>query len=738
MSSPMASDPQSEPPISRVAAVDDAIEAWSVFEEFFVLSYRAAQGLPVIVTELGTRAADILGTPPDTVADEPGGFARLLHPDDRDRVLAEHRDAAARGEPLVSEYRMVGQDGTVLWIYDYAVPVVDAAGRATLYGHCLDVSPREETEARPGDAEERLRSTVANIPAAVYRCACDAIGTIQFLSGQIEDLVGYPASDFIENKVRSYDSIVHPDDLPYVVAEVSDALERGSGYSLEYRVLHLNGEQRWVAEHGRPVFGPDGRPEWTAGIILDVTRQKAAKGSRDLFERQIRRQTLHDWLTGLPNRVLFRENLARAISEAPDSDAELAVLVMNLDRFKEVNDTLGRETGDRLLQEVGHRLKTVLREGDSIARLGRDEFAVLVPGAGRPQALEVVHRVRGAMEPTIDLEGLALNVEVSIGIACWPRDGLDADALLSCADTAVYVAKDSTLAYAFYDASVDTRAATRLALLGELRRAIDEHELVLHYQPKVAVRGGRVVGVEALVRWQDPVRGLVMPEEFIPVARETSLIRALTRSVLEEAARQWRAWAEEGRHLPIAVNLSMRDVTDPALPGEIAALLGKWRMPAAMLKLEVTESAVSADPARTEDVLERLGAMGLRLSLDDFGTGYCSLAALQRLPIDEIKIDRSFVSAAIAREQDEAIVRATIELAHNLGLEVVAEGVEKRAVMERLAELGCDLAQGYYLSRPVPPEELTIWLDKHPGSGTPATKKRKFREEPVSEKLASA
>ncbi|MGA3217258.1 MAG: EAL domain-containing protein [Acidimicrobiales bacterium] len=737
MSSPTAADPPSDPP-APPALVDEAIEAWSAFEEYYVLSYRAAQGIPVLVTELSIRSAGVLGISPDAVVNDPGGFARLLHPDDRDRVLAEHWDAVTAGGPFVSQYRIVAHDGTTLWIYDAAVPVVNAGGRTTLYGHCLDVTPREVTKAPEGVEQGQLSATVANIPAAVYRCACDATGTIEFLSGQIEELVGYPASDFIGGRVRSYDSIVHPEDLPYVVAEVSDALERGSPYSLEYRVMHVSGEPRWVAEHGRPVFGPDGRPQWTAGVILDITRQKAAKGSRELFERQMRRQAHHDWLTGLPNRVLFRESLAHAISEAPDSDSELAVFVLSLDRFKQVNDTLGREIGDRVLQEVGRRLKDVLREGDSIARLDGDEFAVVVPEAGRPETLEVVHRVRGVIEPSIELDGLALDLEVSIGIACWPRDGLDADSLLRCADTAMYVAKDSNLSYAFYDASVDTRAAARFALMGELRRAVDEHELVLYYQPKIAVRGGAVVGLEALVRWQDPSRGLVMPDEFIPVASETSLIRSVTRCVLEEAARQWRAWADEGRHLPIAVNISMRDLLDPAFPGEVAALLGKWRMPATMLKLEVSESSISAEPARSEDVLARLGAMGLRLSVDDFGTGSSSLAALKRLPIDEIKIDQSFVSATVVREEDETIVRSTVALAHNLGLEVVAEGVEKRAVMERLAEFGCDFAQGFYLSRPVPPEELAIWLDKYPASGGPATKKRKFREEPAGAKLASA
>ncbi|MGA2527641.1 MAG: EAL domain-containing protein [Acidimicrobiales bacterium] len=733
----MDSGSQPEPPPGRVAAVNDAVEAWSALEQFFVLSYRATQGVPILVTELSIHSAAVLGVSPETIASDPGGFARLVHPDDRDRVLAEHWDAAARGEALLSEYRMVGRNGSVLWIYDEAAPIVGASGKSTLHGHCLDVTPRRRTEPRPSGIEEYLHSAVAGIPGAIYRCACDATGTIEFMSDQIEDLVGYPASDFIGNKVRSYDSIVHPEDLPYMISEVNDALERGSPYSLEYRVIHLSGEARWVTERGRPVLGLDGKPQWTAGVILDLTRQKAAEASRELLERQVRHHSLHDSLTGLTNEAYFRDSLAHAISEAREAESELVVFVMNLDRFKEVNDTLGREIGDRLLQEVGSRFHHCLRGDDSIARLAGDEFAVLVTGAGRAEALEVVHRLREALEPAVAIEGLDLEIEVSVGIACCPRDGADVDSLLRSADTAMRVAKDAKLGYAFFDVSVDTRAAERLALVGELRRAIDEHELVLHYQPKIAVQSGRIVGVEALVRWQDSGRGLVMPDEFIPVVSGTSLIRALTQRVLEEAARQWRAWSDAGLSLPISVNLSQRDLLDPGFPGEIAALLGKWRMPAKMLKLEVAERAISDDPARTEDVLERLGAMGLCLSVDDYGTGGSSIASLKSLPIDEIKIDRTFVSAMVAREEDEAIVRAVIELAHNLGLGVVAEGVEKRAVMERLAQFGCDFAQGYYVSRPVPPDELVVWLEQNPAVGAPELRKRKFRED-SRETLASA
>ncbi|MGA2804003.1 MAG: EAL domain-containing protein [Acidimicrobiales bacterium] len=734
----MAPGPPFEQPTARAAVVTDAIEAWSVFEQFFVLSYRSAPGIPVLINDLSIRSGTVLGIAPDSVLNDSELFSRLLHPDDRDRVLNEHWEAAANAEPFVSEYRMVSQDGTILWVYDRAVPVTDASGATTLYGSCLDITPRERTETGTMGTDERLRSVVANIPGAVYRCACDEAWTVEYLSDQIQDLVGYPASDFVGSGVRTYDSIVHPDDLACVVEEVSDALERSCSYSLEYRLIHVSGEIRWVAEHGRPVLGPDGRKQRTVGVILDITRQKAAEKSREIVERRLRNQALHDSLTGLANRTLFRASVVRAISEAERNGSELAVFVMDLDGFKEVNDALGHVSGDRVLKEVAHRLQEALRESDAIARFGSDEFAVLVTQARRAQVLEVVRRVRGAVEQSIDLEGLPVNLGVSIGISAFPRDGADVDTLLRCADTAMYLAKDTDLGYAFYDASVDTRAATHLGLIGDLRHAIEDQELVLHYQPKIAVRSGQVVGVEALVRWHHPARGLMMPSEFVPVAKETSLIKELTLHVIDEAGRQWRAWADEGRRLPIAVNLSLRDLVDPGFPGEVAALIGKWRMPATMLKLEVTESAVVEDPKRTEDVLERLGAMGLRFSVDDFGTGYFSLAYLKRLPIDEIKIDRSFVAAMTVHEEDEVIVRSTIDLGHSLGLSVVAEGVETRSVMERLAPFGCDVAQGYYLGRPMPPDEFDIWLDHHPASGEPTSGKRKFREGTVLKSVASA
>ena len=453
----------------------------------------------------------------------------------------------------------------------------------------------------------------------------------------------------------------------------------------------------------------------------------------------MRRQSLHDSLTGLPEPgPVPATAVAEAIADDPDGETELAVFVMNLDRFKEVNDALGREIGDGLLQEVGTRLRNVLREGDSVARLGGDEFAVLVRG-GKPRP-GPGGRPQGARRPRAPgrARRADLHVEASIGIACYPRDGFDVDSLLRCADTAMYVAKDTKLGYAFYDASVDTRASKRLALIGELRRGLDEEELVLHYQPKLAVRSGRVVGVEALVRWQDPDRGLVMPDEFIPAARETSIIKVVTRHVLDEAGRQWRAWADEGR--------SLADLRQP-----LHARPGRPR-PARRDRDAARQLGDACDDAQAR------GHRGRRSRTTRPGPRTCSNASGHGpAPVGRRLRDRALVpgvaeAAPDRRDQDRPVVRGghgrprggrdhrplDDRARPQPRSEVVAEGVEKRAVMERLAEFGCDVAQGYYLSRPVPPDELAIWLDQHPESGAAVPRKRSFREEPVPENLASA
>jgi len=573
------------------------------------------------------------------------------------------------------------------------------------------------TNARAQIIEEQFWAVVANIPGAVYRCACRDDWPIRFISDYIELLCGYPAADFVDNATRTYGSIIHPHDRPYVAEEIDRALEVGAPYALQYRVLHADGSVRWVSERGRAILSDAGERLWLDGVLLDVTDQVLAEQDRDRAEEAVRQQSelnrhqaLHDSLTGLPNRVLFQDRVRQVIRSAEREGGGVAVLVMDLDRFKEINDTLGHASGDQLLVEAARRLRTTLRGADAIARLGGDEFAILLHD-GSPQGVAgAAGRIHAAFAAPFSLDGLPLQIEASIGAATYPEHAQDVEGLIRRADIAMYVAKRDNSGWELYDRGQDPHQPQRLSLISELRRAIDERELVLYYQPKLELRSGTVSAVEALVRWEHPTRGLVGPHEFIDVAQETSLIRPLTLYVIDEALRQCRAWTEQGHTLAVAVNVSARNLIDLDFPEQVAALLAKWDVGAARLELEITESAIVADMFRMRGVLERLGAMGLRIAVDDFGTGYTSLGYLRRLPISQLKIDRSFVSHMATSEEDAIIVRSTIDLGRNLGLDVVAEGVEDADVLERLRGLGCDIAQGYVMSRPIPGDELATWL----------------------------
>jgi diguanylate cyclase (GGDEF)-like protein len=426
-------------------------------------------------------------------------------------------------------------------------------------------------------------------------------------------------------------------------------------------------------------------------------------------------QALHDALTGLPNRELFADRLGQALRAADRELQPAALLLLDLDRFKDVNDTLGHHHGDQLLREVGARLKGTLRQVDTVARLGGDEFAVLVPGATAEGAAAVAEKARAALHQPLTIDGVMLDLDASIGIAVYPDHGNDAAELLQHADVAMYAAKQAHAGFMVYDPGVDQHSPRRLALLGGLRRALERDELLLHYQPKADVQTGRVLGAEALVRWQHPDHGLLGPNEFIPLAERTGLIHPLTRWVLDAALRQAATWQRAGHELSVAVNVSTRCLLDPGFPDEVAERLRAWEVPAGSLVLEVTESAVMADPARALDVLGRLHAMGVRLALDDFGTGYSSMAYLKALPVDELKVDRSFVGEMVDSPSDTMIVRSTIDLGHNLGLRVVAEGVESQDAWRKLEALGCDTAQGYYLGRPMPAADLEHWLEQPAG-----------------------
>ena len=457
-------------------------------------------------------------------------------------------------------------------------------------------------------------------------------------------------------------------------------------------------------EHGELKLGDR---KLTLAFVRDVSERKA-------YTEGLEHQALHDGLTGLANRALFGEHVLQALASANRKGEPRAVLVIDLNGFKQINDTLGHDQGDDLLKQIGERLVAALRETDTIARLGGDEFAILPGGAtDLAGAAALAWKIEQTCKPGFVLEDEVVHVSASIGIALFPDHGTTTAELLRCADAAMYVAKRSGSGHAVFDSLQEKQTAHQLGLLVDLRDCIDRDELVLHYQPKINLGTGKISGVEALVRWRHPVHGLLSPDSFMAEVERTQLIVPVTRWILNAALQQQRIWREQGIDLTMAVNISARSLSPGSeLPDTIAKLTETWDTAPDQLILEFTEGALTE--AAAPDILTRLHDMGERLAIDDFGTGYSSLAYLQRLPVDEIKIDRSFVTRLATTSDDEVVVRSTIHLAHNLSLTVVAEGVEDENVLKMLAEQECDAAQGYFFGRPCSAEELTRWLTESP------------------------
>jgi diguanylate cyclase (GGDEF)-like protein len=434
--------------------------------------------------------------------------------------------------------------------------------------------------------------------------------------------------------------------------------------------------------------------------LYDDVRAEAARQAHEAS---------HDPLTGLANRVLLLERSRIALAEP--HNLTTALLLLDLDHFKEINDTLGHAAGDFLLQRVADRLRSLSRPGDLVARLGGDEFAVLLTGLlSAADAAPAAEDVLRLLTEPVEYEGLRLSVEASVGVACYPSDAQDADELLRRADVAMYQAKSDRGSWVRYDVERDGSSVHRLALVAELRSALDRDEIVAHFQPQADLRTGQIVGVEALARWNHPVRGLLMPIDFVGVAEQSGLVRPFTLRVLDLAVAECARWAALGRPVTVAVNLAARSLLDRQLPHDVAAVLARYSLPPDRLVLEITESTATSELEVVEEVLGRLRRLGVALSVDDFGTGYSSLAFLQRTAVHELKVDRSFVVGMLGSDSDMALVRTTVQLAHSLGARAVAEGVEDATLAEALRGVGCDMAQGYWLSRPVPADEIRVLL----------------------------
>jgi diguanylate cyclase (GGDEF)-like protein len=438
---------------------------------------------------------------------------------------------------------------------------------------------------------------------------------------------------------------------------------------------------------------------------LQETNTRLSRSNQDLQHLAV-----HDPLTGLPNRTLILDRMQQGILTAKRDQQTMALIMVDLDHFKEVNDTLGHPVGDELLIGVSKGFQTALREPDTLGRLGGDEFAVVLPQADREAALIVAGKLQAALHRPVQVDGNSLSIGASMGVALYPEHGSDPSTLLKCADVAMYVAKRNSDDYAVYDPEQDDYNPDRLALVRDLRAAIQQQDIGLAFQPKLDLSTGVITGVEALARWSHPERGVVAPYEFIPLLEQTGLIKAFTLQVIEKSLGCCKDYRDKGYRLSVAINLSMHNLRDENLPAQIAEILGRFGLSEQCLMLEITESAIMHDPERSLDILTELDRMGVGLSVDDFGTGYSSLSYLKRLPVQQLKIDRSFVSDMIDDQDDVMIVRSTIDLAHNLGLDTVAEGVETEETLEALRAMGCDLAQGYLISRPLSHDDLLSYL----------------------------
>lgn len=559
---------------------------------------------------------------------------------------------------------------------------------------------RKQAEIQLQESSRKLSTLINNLPGIVYRCADDPQWTMEYLSEGVLDLTGYPAEEFIGNRVRSFASIIDPEDHRKIAESVRKALHEKKPYTLEYRITTASGSQKWVWERGSGVFAGDVL-QALEGIITDVTERKT-------MEDRIEYLAYYDSLTGLPNRNLFLDRLTQGIARAEYSKKLVAVLMIDIDRFKSINDTYGLDTGDAVLRETGIRFQESVREGDTVARLGNDDFGILLIDIAQPEDIILVIEkiMRNASHPILH-NGNELVLTLSVGISVYPDDGEDASSLVTNADLAFVKAKQQGRKnYQFYTEGMDVKASEFVLMEKNLFSAMRNEEFILHYQPYWDISTKKIAGMEALLRWQSPESGLVSPGKFIPVLEDTRMIIEVGEWILRTAIGQVKEWQDRGRSIvPVSVNLSLIQFRQQDLSQMIEKIIRASGFYPSLLTLEITESAFMQDIEFTFSVLENLKRIGVSVSIDDFGTGYSSLAYLKRFPIDNLKIDMSFIREMTIDPDTASIVMAIISMAHTLQLKTIAEGIETEEQWKFLRLLRCDMGQGFYFSKPLPAEE---------------------------------
>jgi len=647
------------------------------------------------------------GSADELIADLADIERRLyVQPGRRDDFL---RLIETSGEVRNFESEVVRRDGSRLWISENAHAVRGAQGEFICYeGTVQDISERKQTE----EHLRLLAMVFSNSNEAII--VTDAENRIVATNSAFTQLTGYQPEEVLGQNPRLLSAGNTPRE---VFAEMWTSLHRDGAWQGELWDRRKSGEAypKWLSVS--LVRDEQGNIRNHIGSFIDISELKAT-------QERIRHLAHHDTLTNLPNRFSLNEKLEQAVAFCRRNRMQLALMLIDLDRFKTINDTLGHHAGDELLVEVARRLLGAVRESDIVARLGGNEFVVALPGIGSPDdAAHLADKIAREISRPYLISGQEQRTTPSIGICLFPEDGGEIGDLLKNADVAMYHAKAKGRGnYQFFTEDMNIATTRRMNIESDLRLALERDEFELHYQPQLDLRSGTIVGVEALIRWRHPTRGLVPPGDFIPIAEESGMIAAIGDWVLQEACRQLRLWQDKGiAHVRMSINLSTGQFLDKTLPARIHKLLAQYRLSASLLDLEVTESMSMASPDESISVMKTLRNSGLTLSIDDFGTGYSSLAYLKLLPINTLKIDRSFVKDIESDPNDADICDVTVLLAHKLGLEVVAEGVETEAQLKFLLSIGCEKVQGYLISKPLPAEEAESFIRNNPpmaGLGT--------------------
>jgi len=634
----------------------------------------------------------------------------LIHPSDRDQVLEGSNEAARTFEPYRARYRAIHRDGHVVWIDEESVPIRDGHGVPMYWlGMMRDVTEDVSTRGQLHDARTKYGALVEQIPAIVYVDVADDRMTTNYVSPQIETLLGYTAEEYVRDP-GLWARMLHPDDRDRAVDTYLRGRELGEPFGYEYRLVARDGRVLWFRDSAIVLPGADGKPAQIQGVMLDITERKAA-------EEQIAYLAYHDKLTDMPNRAMFDELLELSLARARRNELGVAVISVDLDDFKLVNASLGHETGDELIKVLAARIRDATRDTDLVARPGGDEFLVLladldmtppVPGGqdGGSIAAEAVSvRVQEAMRAPFRIAGTELYLTASQGIAVFPHGADDAVTLMKNAETAMFESKRIGPGFVVHSKRAGD-SMTRLSMSTRLRKAVEQKQWMLHYQPLIELDSRRMVGVEALIRWPEPSGGLVPPGEFIPLAEEMGLIEAIGEWVVEELCRQDAQWRAEGLELELGFNLSPRQLWQPDLVEKMVAPIAIAGVDPSRVTVEITESTAMTDPDRTIGVLAEIHDRGLKLAIDDFGTGYSSLARLKHMPVDILKIDGSFIRGVHLDRDAASMVSAMISLAVNLGMTPLAEGIESEGEWRFLADRGCTLGQGFHFSRPVAAGEI--------------------------------